>query len=420
MTRAARGRAAVLLVAIASLSAAALAQRSDPRHPSTILVGVPQGPAATVRVDARRSGLSRVALPRAPLRKEWEVTTGAPVEVPPIVTDKEIVVLSHGDLTWLAPDGQELARAPLRLGPTSPPAVLSDGTVVFVTTQNEVRGYTHAAGGHYAARFQTRLGGERVGAGQFVTPLALDDGGVAVAGTNELVVLDADGDVRARTATPEPLTGALLAAGGKIIATARTGVVYAWTPGRDASRIGSFDGAIDQGATLTEDGTLLAVVGGRHLYAMDPRQGIAVPRATIGGAGYYLGPVALRGKAAYLMAAVPGHTFAIALDPAGTETLRVPLSTPPIVLAPDGGPGAFGMPAHTGVVIDRSGTLAFATPDGVVGVVSPGGMVSSMPVPPCTHIRGRGVTSLVPAGPGAFLVTCDNAGGTVVRVTSGT
>jgi len=117
------------------------------------------------------------------------------------------------------------------------------------------------------------------------------------------------------------------------------------------------------------------------------------------------------------MAGVPGRTFAIGVDSAGQEVLRVPVATS-IIVATDAGAPIFQVPQHVPVAIDDTGTLAFATPDGPVGIVDPAGVVTSIDGV-CTRTlrNGRAVTSLVSGGPGAFIVTC--AAGHVVKIIHG-
>ena len=197
----------------------------------------------------------------------------------------------------------------------------------------------------------------------------------------------------------------------------KTGVVYAWAPGsRDVSRVGSFQSGVQGGAVMTSDDTLLAVVSEQRLMTLDVRQGLAVPLSTFTG-GAYLGPVAFRRGTAYAMAGVPGRTFAIGVDSAGQEVLRVPVATS-IVVATDGGAPIFQAPQHVPVAIDDTGTLAFAAPEGPVGIVDPAGVVTSIDGV-CTRTlrNGRAVTSLVSDGPGAFIVTC--AAGHVVKIIHG-
>lgn len=424
------------MVSGVAIGAGAFAQRMDARHPLTLTVGQVDGPEATIRSDAHRDGLLRAVLPRAPLKVDWRQSAGGQIDQPPIVTrDSIIVVTSHGEVVWLSHDardgGTELARQPLGIAAAamSAPTLLSSGTVVVLGGSSE----SMVAGvDKNGLRFRTQLtgGAPAVDAMDSVTPLALDDGGVAVATTSEIVLLDAAGNVRTRASLPEPLSGPLLATGGaqpssrRILATSRSGVVYAWSPGgsggRDVTRVGSFHQAagthLQGGAVLVNDDTLMAVVDDTRLMTLDARQGLAVPLSTFAN-GAYLGPIAFRRGVAYAMAGVSGRTFVVGVDSSGQEVLRSQVATS-TVAATDGGPVFYVAPAHIPVAVDDTGTVAFATPEGPVGVVDPAGVASSIDGV-CTHgIRAsRGITSLVSGGPGAFIVTCSS--GSVVRIIHG-
>jgi hypothetical protein len=284
---------------------------------------------------------------------------------------------------------------------------------VVVSTAGEAVGATKLG-----VRFRTRLGGDRGGG---TAPLPLEDGGVVVSSATELDALDSAGTVRARASLPEPTVGgSLIATGGRVVVVAASGVVYAWTPGQEVTRTGSFGGIVDGGASALDDHTLVAVVDKSRIVALDLDRGVAVPRtATLVGA--YLGPLAVRGNLVYGMLQTPVQTFVVAIDNAGNEVLRSAVTAPmPVSAATDGGAG-FVPFASSGVVVDPAGWVAFSTGDGSVGLVDPAGVVTLPPNPPCLRTRntGRGaaVRGIVPVGPGAFVVACEN--GTLVRYCGG-
>jgi hypothetical protein len=397
-----------------------------------VVVGQQAGPAPTVRNDAHRDGLTTSAFPRAPLKIDWHFAVGGgQIEQPPVITNEAIIVVTtHGEVVWVphdAHDGRsEIARQTLGIAATStsPPAITSDGTVVVVGGASEASAVGIDKSG---VRFRTQLGGrfEVSEAIDAVAPLALDDGGVVVATSSEIALLDATGNVRLRAALPDAFAGPLLAGGSapthRIFGVTKAGVVYAWAPGgangRDVVRVGSFQGSgVQGGAIMTSDDTLLAVVGDSRLMTLDVRQGLSVPLATFAG-GAYLGPVAYRRGVAYAMAGVTARTFAIAIDASGQEVLRVPVATSPLVTG-DAGAVGYVVPAHVPIAVDDTGTLAFAAPDGPIGVVDPAGVVTSLDGV-CTRMRqnGRAATSITTDGPGAFVVTC--ASSHVVRIVHG-
>ncbi len=167
--------------------------------------------------------------------------------------------------------------------------------------------------------------------------------------------------------------------------------------------------------TLDGSRTAFAVVDQSRLVALDLGKGVALPRASLG-AGAFLGPIALRNGSTSLMAMVPGRTFAMTIDANGQETLRVPLTAPSLsfLTLGDGGAAAFTVPSHTGLVADEAGSLAFASPEGSIGVIDATGVAQTLGESPCQKASGRGVTAILPGGPGVLYVAC--AAGTLIRV----
>ncbi|MDB4997714.1 MAG: hypothetical protein JWM74_5146 [Myxococcaceae bacterium] len=391
------------------------AQRVDPRRPETLYVGTPSGPSPTDRIDAQRSGLTRTKLPTQGLHVAWRRSFGHTIDHAPLVlANGEIVIIAgRGDVVTLADDGSERSRTIVGSGAAGPPTVTSDGTVVIVTSSGEAVGVRRGA-----VRFRTRLGGERTLTGH-ISPLSLEDGGVVVATSTELTALDAEGGVRSRGVLPEPLATPLVATAGKVLAITTSGVVYAWIPGREPQRVGSFGAPIDGGATLSDENTLIAIVDGNRLAALDLRRGVLVTRAQ--GAGtFYLGAPAMRGPVAYLLGQTPGRTFVLALDASGQEAQRVLVASSAPQTLGDGGAAPFTIPAHVSPIVDRAGTVAFASPDGKVGVVYSGAAEALSDVlcsRASTTTKGSGgIVGIAPATD-AFLVACDT--GALVKIVAG-
>jgi outer membrane protein assembly factor BamB len=428
---AAKGVGLALATATASVLVLATldapAQHVDPKRPSTLIVGPPQGYTPMARIDAARSGLVRAALPTGTLEIAWKKPLGVTLEHPALVreTGEVIVVTSRGEVFAWDAEGNERARtAQLNLSTVGPPALLSDGAIAF-TAPGEVV---------FVRGAQTRripLTGER-GVNAKAAPLPLEDGGIVVVTPGELILLDADGNVRTRAALEEPVTAPLVSALGKIAAITATGRVLMWSPGREPVRAGSFGGAIDVGAALVDDHTLLGVVdasavvgaggsGGGKLVELDLTRGVAVTRTTLPG-GNYLGPPAVRGDAAYVMGLALARTFVLAVDGAGQEVFRVPVAlfTPPA--AADGGAAPMSIGPHAAPLVDAAGHVAYATPEGQVGVLATG--QSTPLLTPCGRSplpfgavprQASPVVGLSPA-PGAVVVTCES--GNVVKLTA--
>ena len=420
-------RAAIALVTLGVAIGGALtaplhdaeAQRIDPRRPRVLVVGAPPGASPMQRIDARRTGLSKTTLPSGTLRVAWQKTTGLTIDQPALSgADGTLAVVSvRGDVSFLDDEGEERATVKVGVAQVGPAAMTSDGTVVYMTSGGDVIGVRRSSA---QPRFLTRIGGER---NVRAPPPALDDGGVVVATTSDLVVLDSEGNVRARVSLPEMPAAPLIAAGDKVLAVTTSGAVLGWTPGREPVRLGSFGAPIDGGAALADGGTLLAVIEGNHLAEVDITRGGRSTRS-IATQGLYLGPPAIRsGRAtaqarasvATLLALTPSRGFVVTLDPGGQELFRAPIAAFTPAALPDGGAPPLVAPPHTGPIVDARGAIAFAATDGRVGVVGPEGAVDTIGEVLCAKGARSGVVGLTPFGNGAFAVTCD--GGVVARIT---
>ena len=394
------------------------AQRIDPRRPAVFVVGPPGGASPTVRGDARRTGRAPDALPSGLLRIAWRKTIGLTIEQPALVSADgmlAIVTAPRGDVIFLDADGDEKGRVSAGASAVGLATMTSDGTVVFTTSAGDAIGVKRTS---TRPRFVTRIGGER---NVRTAPLSLDDGGVVVATGTDLVVLDAEGNVRARISLPETPAAPLLASGDKVIAVTATGAVYGWTPGRESVRLGTFGAPIDGGAALSDANTLVAVIEGNHLVELDLTRGARSSRS-VAAQGLYLGPPSVRpldtgGALATLLAQTANRAFVVTIDPGGQETARAPIATlTPKTLA-DGGASPLTASPHTGPLVDARGAIAFAAPeDGHIGVVGPEGAVDTIGELICTRTsRSAGVAGLTPLGRGAFAVTCES--GAIAKIT---
>ncbi len=427
-------RRTAFIVAIAAAAGLALglqdrsaeAQRIDPRRPTAFVVGPAPGNAPMARVDARRSGLSKTPLPSGTLRIAWRKTTGLTIEQPALSgRDGTLAVVSvRGDVTFLDEAGDERATVKVGAAQVGPATMTSDGTIVYMTSSGNAIGVRRpsvtantvspSSGSTSSLRFSTRIGGER---NTRAAPLALDDGGVVVATLTDLIVLDAEGNVRSRVSLPEQPAAPLIAAGDKILAVTASGAVFGWTPGREPVRLGSFGAPVDGGAALVDGNTLVGVIEGNQIAEVDIVRGGRSTRA-IAAQGLYLGPPSVRSAGsssiATTLALTHSRGFVVTLDAAGAELLRAPIAsfTPPTL--PDGGVPPLAAPPHTGPLVDARGAVAFAATDGHIGVVSPEGAVDTIGEILCTKGVRSGVVGLTPFGAGAFAVTCD--GGIVARI----
>jgi hypothetical protein len=401
--------------AVGAIAVRAPAQTLDVQRPRTLVVGTPTSGAGARadRVDAARTGSTRTTLPTGGLRTEWRTSLGVPLEAAPLVDvhGTTYVVGTRGEVVAVARDGSERWRLSTGSAQPGPAALLSDDTLVFVDGAGEAVALREGV-----VRWRVRFGRNDV---SHPAPLPLDDGGAVVATTRELTALDAEGRERARTTLPEPTTAPLVAALGKVVAVTSSGAVWTWAPGAaEVTRVACFGGPVEDGAALADDRTLVAITAGRsHLTAVDLVRGTTTTRA-VAPTGLWLGPPATRGGTAYLLLLAPTSDLLLGVDASGAETMRALLVTHPPPVAADGGAAPLVAGAHTAPLVDAAGTLAFATPEGAIGVVARG--VVDLLADSCPASGGAGasraapVVAMAPLAPGTFVAACRS--GTVVAV----
>jgi len=405
--RQARGRRATAWAAAGTAIAVAVmasGQTANVQRPRTLIVGRPSGGARADRVDAARTGRTRTELPGSGLRTEWRIPLGAFIEHAPVVDARGCTYLvgGRGEVIAIARDGTERWRVSTGAAQPGPSALLADDTVVFVDAAGEAVAVRDGA-----VRWRVPFGRSDAA---HPSPLPLDDGGVVVATTHELAVLDADGAVRARTTLFEATSLPLVAAGGRVVGVTFSGAVWSWIPGApDAARVASFGSPIDSNAALADDHTLVAVSADRmHLTAVDLLQGMATTRAVATG-GLWLGPPAMRGGSAYVALLTPTGEVGVTLDSAGNEVARVSLAVRPIAVGTDGGAAALAVLPHTPPLVDSTGAFAFATAEGAIGVATARGvdLLGEACSPPPAAARGTPpVVALAPLEAGAFEAVC--------------
>jgi hypothetical protein len=451
------------MLLLTALTTSAVAQRVEPLHPLAVIVGRVESPAPTERVDGMRRGFASTSLPEGTLRVVWQRSIGPSIEHSPLVTPEgdAIVFTVRGDLVELGTDGVEKRRLGLGLGPLGPGAILADGTIVTMTTAGEAVGVRLDAGDAHV-RFRTRVGDR--GMLIKVAPLALDDGGVVVANAvrspgngdgapthfeSEVVALDADGSVRTKVTVPLAIVWPLIATRAGVAAIAADGTVFVWAPGyaaRSAAgepvRIGSFGGGLDGGAAALDASTLVAVVDASRIVSLDLQHGSTKVLMT-SGSGALLGPPSIAGERTYVLEVTPTGTDVVALDGTGSIS-PYRLSGLPLGVGADGGVVPISTPVHTATLVDGSGRVAFAGPDGHVGVLSAGNVTTDLgevicrqgappletpattaqPSSSTPSLRSfaasrpsAGFAGLAPAGPGFFLVACE--GGTLLEIGGG-
>ena len=116
-----------------------------------------------------------------------------------------------------------------------------------------------------------------------------------------------------------------------------------------------------------------------------------------------------------MLARVPGRSFVVGIDGSGQEVLRTLVTSAVATVATADAGAALSIPSHTGVLVDATGTVAYAAPEGAIGIVDPAGIVAPVPDPICTRSsKSGGVAGLSPAGNGTFVVACES--GTLARI----
>jgi outer membrane protein assembly factor BamB len=413
--RAAAYCVSALAAAAALFPAAARGDNIDLSMPRTVTVGAPRGAAPSDRFDGARTGRARTRLPANPVEL-WRRHVSGNIDVSPVVdgADAIVVALNIPEIVKLGPDAREIWRA--RVGNAAamaPPVLLSDGTVAVITAAGVAWGFTPAG----ALRFSTPLGVGRREAD--TVPLALRDGGLLVAAGNAVVALDADGVIRAR-ATIDPRNTAGEHAAGAVVegpdgalVTTVSGSVYRFRPPAQPRKIGSFGGTVGKGAVLADERTLLAVVDGRRLVALDLPTGTAHVRT--GGLSLD-GPPTVGGGLVFV-----GTTIGLLLgvDGAGNERAHIVLDkaslttgTPgatPSIMGPAVAAAPTFLPADAKpsppVVVDPAGRIGFVRGNGLAGVVSPSGKVEVASGRLCAT-----PVAVLPGGDRRMLVACHDGG----------
>ncbi len=413
--RGARGAAAAAIAAAGLVTAGpGEGQTLRVERPSTLVVGAPSKGARADRIDGSRTGAPLTRLPSSGLRSEWHTPLGTLVERAPLVDERgtTYVVGTRGEAIAIARDGSERWRAVTGATQPGPAALLSDGDLVFVDAAGEAIAVRHGS-----VAWRRRFG--RSDAAR-AAPLPLDDGGVVVATTQDLSLLDADGAERARTTLPEPTALPLVAALGKVVAVTSSGAVWSWALGSEAPvRIGTFGSPVDGAAALADDHTLIGVTAAQAHVASVDLLGGATRMLAAAPVGQWLGPPAMQGPVAHLVLLTPTSELALALDATGNEISRTLLAVHPPLATPDGGTSVGARVLHTPPLVDPGGAFAFATADGSIGVArgETVELLSDVCAPPAGSAAraAPAVVGLAPLETGAMVAVC-HAGAVIAIV----
>lgn len=383
----------------------AMADVVSPRRASTIAVGPARGAMTMARVDPERRGATALPLPKGSLRVLFKKSISAVFDQPALVNSNGeiLAVSSRGDLFTLTPEGEEkqrVIRGGLGVGPA---ALLSNGTLLFVTAHEEAIGIRDGAVVFEAHLSQSGTSAPRA------APLPLSEGGAVVATGSELIVIDSQGAIRARTKVGEPPALPLIRAPQEVISIASTGTVYAWPLRGESRRIGAFSTGVQGAAALLPPSTLLATLsGGGQIAAFDLATGLSSARA-IPSSGSFVGPPTLAGDALFALGTSGSQLYAAEFNREGGEAGRTALTLLPMT---DAGPQIQG---QLGPLVDSNRTLVFASADGQIGSVSGGG-VDTLGEKICSFEYRGSLAGLSPSPDGAFIALCRN--GTIAKIGS--
>lgn len=367
----------------------------DPWSPRTLRVGAPPGPAPSERIDAARTGATSLAFPERPVER-WRRQLAGGIDLPSAV-DRDggvIVAETIPEVVRLSADGKESYRVRIDGAPAVPPVITSSNLAFVVTTTGRAVGIR--PDGRVAFSTPLDVRGRDIEA----VPLARADGTVVVAAGADVLVVDGDGGVLLRASVDARIVGAVLESAEGLLLTTESGAVLALRPPLAHPReLGTFGGAPRRGAMLIDARTLVAVVEGRNLMALDLPTGTTARLATAGSLGSIEAPAAFDpGRGLVLFTTTAG--LLLGVDRKGEEKLRAAvdpqaaLGTPVAALAAE-------VKTSPAIVVDGRGRVAFARSGGRVGLIAPDGAVNIVRERLC----GTPV-SVLPAGPGALVVTC--------------
>jgi hypothetical protein len=237
----------------------------------------------------------------------------------------------------------------------------------------------------------------------------LDDGGAAFAAGRALVVIGRDGKPRARAEAEGRVTGALLAGSEGIVFGIDDGRAFVWRAPAAPRALGRFGGSVRRGLVRVDARTLVAVVDGEELVALDVPTGTTHVVASAAPGETFEAPPAVGVSGALYVATSSG---ALERYATGEPATRVALERTHATPFGDAGAGFFPAAAQTAsppVVVDPEGRVGFVRSEGRAGVVRGDGHVAVAAERVC-----RAPVAVVPAGEGAMVIACRD--GTIVRL----
>ncbi len=394
--------AAVVGVAAVGVASLAVADSFDPGTPTTVVVGKPRGHAVTDRLDPSRQGQSRTRFPSQP-EELWRRELTGGLDLPPVIAAEGDVVaaLATPDLVRIDADGRQVWRT--RLGTAAAvvaPVLTSDGSTFVVAGDGTA--WSVSAGG--TIRFSTELAIRTKKA--VASPLALDNGTVALAGERDVMLLGHDGRVRASARLASRPVGPLMRHQRGILLATQDGAVWHWRAPTRPRKLGSLGGALEGGLMRVSDRAVIGVVDHRRVVVLDLKSGNTT--LVIGDASTLVeleGPATLAPTGELLVTSVVGELFGV--DAHGVVQRRVPLEPLPPLFGSDAGapmPSIFrrlDSPPSPPLIVDPDGVVAFFRAAGKLGLLRPDGSMLTL----SPRLCARPIT-LLPAGPGKLLAAC--------------
>lgn len=379
-------------VLAAALALAALpnahAERIDPTLPVRRVIGAPAGAQPMYRVDSARTGRAKDPLPNEP-RVLWRARITGGLDLPLAVDAKGRVTAASPMSQVVELDEKGKLAWTFKTGAASPvmgPVITTNGTRVVLTGTAELLGLSPAG----ALRIKKSLPLPNLRAA--TQPLATRDGGIMIAAAGSLLYLDASGDVQARAKQADPVVTLLEQPTRTLIVTEK-GDVLEWKPPQEPTKLGSFGGRVDEGAALSSDNHLTAVVD--HERLVDFKLSAATRHIRLDSTDRLQGPPAILPSGETRIASFSG--LLLGHDRTGIETARAALE-PPAGAGMPSVPGIFQAPP---LVVDAKGRVAFVRPGLEAGVVLETGEPKLAAGGACGD-----PLSLSPAGKGRFVVAC--------------
>ncbi len=385
----------------------ARADTFDPAAPVVRVVGPPLGYAPRPRIDGARTGRAVTALPTR-AAEAWRRRL-LPIATTPAVADNgDVVVVVGTEVVRIDKTGKSLWSTTLDQATAfSAPVLTSDGAVVVVDNGYVLWRVDRAGHVQWRSPLPVNIAPARRRARQRrVTSLAVDDGSVLVALEQQLLRVDAAGELLLRQSLQETLVGGVLRWGKRYVVTTDSGAVWAWQPPEALTRLGELGGHPRGGGLLAGERTLAAVVDGDRLVALDLKTGVVTPLVTAGTTGSPLqGPPTLDYNGILLVTSAIGELLGV--NSHGELVRRAAIENVGLLGSRDGGapfPVVGGsLSTSPPLISDRAGRLAFVRASGRVGLLDEHGELSTVARRLCSV-----PIAVLPAGDGRMLVACES------------